>query len=206
VLTTKNTYNYGVSIPNAPNAVWVWDSKWNTSGCHQTITITEYFQASCNSGFSLFATADNLFTISINGQQVLTGNNWRQINSTDIKSSIIKPCQQNIMTITATNEGDCSPANPAGVIYALFQNTKDCYNCPPGQAFNFKTCSCAVTFIFNFSVMYLSLVVIVKNHKYGLICPFVIVVVLKIFNVQPIFIMIIIFALVNVFLVYVRQI
>jgi hypothetical protein len=67
VLTTQNTYNYGVNIPNAPNALWVWDSKWNAPGCNRTITITEHFHASCNSGFSLSASADNLFTISING-------------------------------------------------------------------------------------------------------------------------------------------
>jgi hypothetical protein len=54
--------------------------------------------------------------------------------------------------------------------------------------------------------VYLVLAVIVKTHKYGLICPFAIVVVLKIFNAQPIPIMIIIFALVNVFLVYVHPI
>ncbi len=88
-----------------------------------------------------------------------------------------------MLTITAKNEGDCSAANPAGVIYALVQNTSGCYKCPSGQIFNFKTCSCAVNIIFNFSVKLQFHAVIVQNPKYGLMLQHVVVVVLEMFYV-----------------------
>jgi hypothetical protein len=111
-----------------------------------------------------------------------------------------------VITITAKNAGDCSPTNPAGVIYALIQNTSNCYQCPPGQIFSFKTCSCAVHIIFNFSVLLPLLAVFVQNHKYGLMLHLVDVVALKMFNVHKIFIMTIQFVHVDVFLKYVHQI
>jgi hypothetical protein len=57
----------------------------------------------------------------------LFGNDWKKIFSANITNEYFNLCHENNITITAKNWGDCSATNPAGVLYALVQNTKDCY-------------------------------------------------------------------------------
>ncbi len=61
------------------------------------------------------ATADNSFTLRINGRQILTGDNFHKIYSADITSAV-KP-GENAVTVVASNSGPA--ANPAGLIAAI---------------------------------------------------------------------------------------
>lgn len=61
------------------------------------------------------ATADNSFTLQVNGRQILTGDNFNKIYSADITSAV-KP-GKNAITVAANNSGPA--ANPAGLIAAI---------------------------------------------------------------------------------------
>ena len=41
--TSLSTYSYGVIIPQASNAKWVWDTDSDKPGCNQNINITKNF-------------------------------------------------------------------------------------------------------------------------------------------------------------------
>ena len=145
-----NTYPYGVSISQAPSAIWIWAHDWNNPSTPSPITVSENFYASCGSSMTVYATADNNFTITINGNQVLTGSNWQTVYSatfTPVCGNYIHYSGVNTFSIKAYNYGVGSPTNPAGILYAIVQNNDSCYSCPLGQTWNTKTCACEVIHI-----------------------------------------------------------
>ena len=73
-----------------------------TVAAHQTEAVIE-------------ATADNSFTLQVNGRQELTGDNFHRIYSADVTSAL--KTGKNEITVVANNLGPA--ANPAGLIAAI---------------------------------------------------------------------------------------
>jgi alpha-L-rhamnosidase len=61
-------------------------------------------------------TADNSFSLYVNGQLALAGDNWQQLNQTDITSFLVSGT--NVLAVAAVNGPGASP-NPAGLIGAF---------------------------------------------------------------------------------------
>jgi len=101
-------------------AKWIWHPEANAAAgaaigtrCFRTefdiAQGRELVRATCA------VTADNSFKMFLNGRRIRNGNNFKQIESADVKEHLRSG--KNVLAIEATNEGDAP--NPAGVLAVL---------------------------------------------------------------------------------------
>jgi hypothetical protein len=85
-------YNWGLSIASAPTAFWIWDSSGGvTAECNMTIRVIEKISVMClNQPLTLYVTADNIFTSSLNGVSG-SGDAWNVLSTYTIPTTNV-PC------------------------------------------------------------------------------------------------------------------
>lgn len=108
---TAGRTNKPVSAPFA--ARWIWnDAKAMTAAKPGTNYFRKEFQLAGVPAEALaFVTADNSFTLYINGKKVGAGNDYSQLKRFDIKARLVKG--KNCIAVSAVNDGD--KPNPAGL-------------------------------------------------------------------------------------------
>lgn len=119
------------------DAQWLWKNGSSSWPNGDTVTFQAQFYADCGNSATLYITADNSFTASLNNGPAMTGNTWTA-NYTFQLSNI--QCGLNTLIITAVN---LNGGSPAAVIFAVVQNQVGCYSCRTPLAFyNRDTCKC----------------------------------------------------------------
>jgi hypothetical protein len=99
---TISAYPYGVAFPVA-GAKWVWNQNWNGSPTSETITFFNRFNVACAcKTFTLYITADNGFRAYLNGNFILSGNNWPTVYSAVVPSYFFN-IGANTLEIVAAN-------------------------------------------------------------------------------------------------------
>jgi len=111
-------------LPNTGS--WIWFNEGNPAGSAPAgdIHFRHTWEISSIKSVKtarIEATADNSFTLDVNGRQVLTGNNFNNIYSADILSALRSG--KNTITVAANNLGPS--ANPAGFIAATQLSNSD---------------------------------------------------------------------------------
>ena len=95
------------------------------------------FYADCQANATLVITADNVFSASLNGGAVFTGNWWPTVYKFTLTNL---RCGLNTLTVNVTNRDEKSPA---ALIFAVVQNQSKCYDClTPTAFYNRNTCKC----------------------------------------------------------------
>lgn len=131
--TTGRRHGKGLVIRDAPDpavaaagvvaghAQWIWAPEGNPAADapagvarHFRRTVVVDPRRALREGHA-FLTADNEFTLRVNGEPVATGNDFRNLCTADIKS-LLKP-GDNVLTVAAVNAG--TEPNPAGLIAAV---------------------------------------------------------------------------------------
>ena len=115
-------------------AQWVWVNGSSSWPDHYAATFQALFNSDCPKELAnLQITADNTFTVYLNGVKVGQGDTW----TTKYSFELGLKCGQNNLTIVAINRGEGSPAS---LIFSITQNQKSCYACSPGFAWDARTC------------------------------------------------------------------
>jgi len=101
-------------------ANWIWQNQGNPAAAAAvgTVHFSKTFELKDPNSFkaaTVLATADNEFKLSVNGRQVMEGDNFNQIYSQSILAAL-RP-GENVVSVVATNGGDAP--NPAGFIAAI---------------------------------------------------------------------------------------
>lgn len=110
---TLGTTNAAVIPPF--KAQWIWN---NTNAAHAAKPGTVYFRKTFKldevpSVALAFTTADNSFTLYVNGKKAGTGNDWSHPSVTDIRKHLVTG--ENSIAVEAVNGGD--GPNPAGLFF-----------------------------------------------------------------------------------------
>lgn len=88
-------------LADTPTAQWIWFGGDTTP---DSVAFRQSFEVSGDvKQARIAATCDNGFTLWINGQQVLKGSNWQQLEAADIKPFL--QSGKNQISVLATNEG-----------------------------------------------------------------------------------------------------
>lgn len=138
-VTTIDGY-YALHYPDyiGYNAKWIY--KNGTGGWpvgDYAVLFTEFYVDCSKVAATLIITADDSFSVSLNGGTPYTGCDWQRIYKFNL--DCLK-CGVNTLTIKVTNTGKNSPA---AVIFAVVQDQTNCYNCSsPLSYYNKKTCQC----------------------------------------------------------------
>lgn len=119
-------------------AQWLWQAGGASWASGQTLVFETQFYAACNGTATLTITADNNFSVLLNGVgSPLIGNSW-----TTKYSFFLNPlkCGKNVLTITVVNLDEGSPA---ALIFSVVQDQSNCFNCKtPLSFYNRNTCQC----------------------------------------------------------------
>ncbi|NND99104.1 MAG: c-type cytochrome [Pirellulaceae bacterium] len=96
--------------PESPVADWIWDAAAETS---ELARLRKSFQIDGEiKSASVAATADNAFTLYLNGKKVLQGDRWENLNFADVTKRV--KSGENVLAVEARNEG-----GPAGFVLRL---------------------------------------------------------------------------------------
>ncbi len=155
VLLSSNTSNTIITSPanyvvaleayhnaNNPNyigygAKWLYKNGSSSWPAGDKVTFYSNFYADCQNKAILIITADNAFSVSLNGGAALAGNSWYTVykfNITNLR------CGLNTLVINTTN---LHAGSQAALIFAVVQDQTKCYNClTPLSFYNKKSCKC----------------------------------------------------------------
>jgi hypothetical protein len=105
---------------------WIWFNKGNAaqSAAPGDVHFRYTFDLADTKAVStakIEATADNSLTLRVNGREVLSGDNFNQVNSANILAALRNG--KNTLTVLASNAGE--KANPAGFIAAMHLSFSD---------------------------------------------------------------------------------
>ncbi len=111
-------------------ASWIWNAEKvpaDDSGSHPagTVTFTRNFEiVGTPMGAVLEITADNEYTVSINGNEIGDDNDWQTVESYLIDASDLQPGTNNITVVAVNGAGESG--NPAGLIFRLEVDSEEC--------------------------------------------------------------------------------
>lgn len=106
---TENTHPpYPRAAFNNSNAKWIWNQNWQRTPHAETLTFMNTFTfrhyCTCTpKNLILRMTADNYFSAYINGEFVLSGNEWRRVYEITIPEALLNPQGTNTLVVVAGN-------------------------------------------------------------------------------------------------------
>ena len=116
------TVGHAPGASTGPAAHWIWSTPGAEKAAPpQTIYLRREFElAAVPRRAVLLVTADNRFSLFVNGHEAGSGDDWNRVRALDVRAHLVPG--RNVLAIKATNgsskEGDPTP-NPAGLIAEL---------------------------------------------------------------------------------------